>query len=72
MLGDFSPSARVLPGGPAGPFQRTVASDWQQVFEAAQRVLFSCFSTGPYFGYVTLRKWNPHPDSHILLYSVLG
>ena len=56
MLDDFRPSAMVLPGGPSGPFQKTIASNWLSVYEAARSVLFACFSADPYLGYATLRK----------------
>ena len=56
MLYDFRPSATVLPGGLSGPYQRTIASDWLSVYEAALSVLFACFSPDPYLGYATLRK----------------
>ena len=65
MLHDFRPSAEVLPRGPNGPFQKTIVSDWLQVYHAAWSVLVGCFSSGPHLGYVTLRKWDRH-QSRIL------
>ena len=62
ILDDFRPrAAAILPGAPPGPFQRTVISNWFDVYEAAHSLLLDCFTAIPYFGYVTLRKWYPDP-----------
>ena len=65
MLSDFFPDTNVLPESPEGPYQRTITSDWLQVYQAARDLLQGCFSAGPSFGYVTLREWDPYPYSPI-------